>query len=550
MINKVNMPAIRQQKKEESKYNNSFKGTPILGTLKFLNDEPAIGACAVDLFSMVIPRTAIEAKNRGKQSGIEAFFREVSSCVIHACVGLIGLGSAAAISGKFNKDNGVKAQKIFANSDTIKSLGELWKNSNGNDKEYFNAFLSSLSGLNGTKNVNISNSVKNEISEKLAELANKTDVNGKKELKDYILAKIVKDTGAEATYNLKNVVAIQNTAVPQAGKQVAVAVKGKAKSEITSSLSDLIDNAVNMSNAFRGKKISEIDKFTTALIKNKNASTLLGLGICATLCMSVQPLNKWLTKKRTGQDGFVGVDKNQQADNSKGFKALKTGLGVGFGAFALRTIGKYSDLLSNVQFNSKTPTINQFKGLYGLTIASRFMSARDKNELREGVIKDTLGFTNWLILGGMVSKLTARALGGENLINNPITNEGKKGIKYAFKWLTSASVKSFNEVLMPVAKNVTEGGNAIKFPDLYKAAEPAVKKQVRKVAVSQVAGYLYSGLVLGIGISKLNIFITKKLQQKKNSKQAQNIQQHKPAIDFNYIANLNKQKSAIFKDFN
>lgn len=550
MISKVNMPAIRQQKREENKYNNSFKGTPVLGTLKFLNDKPAIGACAVDLFSMVIPRTAIEAKNRGKQSGIEAFFREVSSCVIHACVGLIGFGSAAAISGKFNKDNGIKAQKIFANSDTIKSLGELWKNSNGNEKEYFNAFLSSLSGLNGTENVNISNGIKNEISEKLAELATKTDTNKKNEVKDYILAKIIKDTGAEATYNLKNVAAIKNNAAPIAGTQVAVAVKGKAKSEITSSLSELIDNAVNMSNAFKGKKISEIDKFTTALIKNKTASTLLGLGICAALCMSVQPLNKWLTKKRTGQDGFVGVDKNQQADNSKGFKALKTGLGVGFGALALRSIGKYSDLLSNVQFNSWTPTINQFKGLYGLTIASRFMSARDKNELRESVIKDTLGFTNWLILGGMVSKLTARAMGGENLINNPIAAEGKKGIKYAFKWLTSASVKSFNEVLMPAAKNVTKDGKMIKFPDLYKAAEPAVKKQVRKVAVSQVAGYLYSGLVLGIGISKLNIFITKKLQQKKNSKQAQNIQQNKLAIDLNYIANLNRQKSAIFKDFN
>ena len=307
---------------------------------------------------------------------------------------------------------------------------------------------------------------------------------------------------------------------------------------------------VVLSNSFKNKSKTDIPNFAKSLIKNKNASTILGLGICAALCMSIQPLNRYLTKKRTGQDGFVGVD-NKQADNSKGFKATKTALGIAFPAIAIKSIGKLSDLSSNVQFNSKIPTLNQFKLLYSLTIGSRFLAARDPNELRESVIKDTLGYTNWLILGGMVSKLVARGIGGKELINNPIAHEGKKGIGYAFKWLTKASVKSFDEVLLPKAKEVTKNGKMMKFSELYKNADKVTKGKVAKIAGSQVAGYLYSGLVLGVGIAKLNIFITKKVNERKKAKanMDENIV-NTPKLELPNNIQTASLKSNVFKDFN
>lgn len=510
----------------------SFKGGPsaaVLTGLRGLNNSPAIGACAVDLCSMVIPRTVIEAKNRGKQSGIETFFREVSSCVIHACVGLIGLASAAVISGNFNKQHGVKAQNIFASADTIKNMSEIWQNSQGQSKDFFENFVKNIKGLNGNEWKTVSKDVTGEIVEGLTALSDKTKAIasasgvektklGKeaKQLKNVIMAKITKDTGAQASFKLN-------------------AVNGTK--EISSSLSELVDNAVVLSNSFKTKSKEKLPSFVNALTKNKTASTLLGLGICAALCMAVQPVNRYLTKKRTGQDGFVGV-KDRKADESKGFKALKTGVGIAFPVFAISTIGKLSDFTSNVQFNSKIPTLNQFKLLYGLTIGSRFMSARDKDELRECVIKDTLGFTNWLILGGMVSKLTARALGGKELINNPAAKEtGKKGLKYAANWLTKASVKSFDEVLLPNVKEIMKNGKVMKFSELLKNADAATKSKVFKIAASQVAGYLYSGIVLGMGISKLNIFITKKLNEKRNAE--------KPKVTYNFQNEL----SSVFKDF-
>ena len=540
MIDRINTKFQIPQKAEQNNKNTTFKGagTAVLTGLRGLNNSPAIGACAVDLCSMVIPRTAIEFKNRGPQAGIEAAFREGASCFIHACVGLIGLGAATLISGKFNQQYGVKAQNIFANGDTINNLSNIWKTSEG-QRHFFDGFLQNIKGLNGTEWRSVSQGARDDIVNGLVSLADKTEqmakASGKnkltlakevKDLKTVILSKVTKDTGAQASFKLN------------AGAK-----------EVSASLGELVDNAVVLSNSFKDKTKEKLPEFIKTLKSNKVASTLLGMGICAILCMSVQPLNRYLTKKRTGQDGFVGVD-NKEGDKSKGFKTAKTIAGVGFPLFAMKTIGKPSDLLANIQFNSKVPTINQFKFLYGLTIGSRFLSSRDSNELREGIIKDTLGFTNWLILGGMVSKLTARALGGKELINNPVAQDGaKKGIKYGLKWLTKASVKSFDEVLLPNAKEITKNGKILKFSELFKKADSATKAKVLKVACSQIAGYLYSGLVLGVGIAKLNIFITKQVQARKKASMNMN-KQVNPKYDMNYLSKMQGELSSVFKDFN
>ncbi len=537
MLDKIGKPNVLTNKKNET----SFKGpeTALLTGLRGLNNSPAVGACAVDFFSMVTPRTIVETKNRGFQSGFETFFREVTSCVIHACVGVIGLGAATLLSGKFNDKYGIKAQQIFASGNTIRNMSALYQDANGDTKEFFLNFLKKIKGLNGTEWRELSAQAGNDIADDLVMLAQKTNSllsasgNDKKvlnseikELKNLILSKITKDTGASASYKFKS---------------------AESMKTVSASLSELVDNAVVLSNSFKATTLDKLPEFVNALIKNKTASTALGLGICAVLCMSVQPINRWLTKKRTGQDGFVGV-KNRQADNSKEFKTMKTAMGIAFPAFAISTIGKLSDFASNVQFNSIIPTINQFKFLYGLTIGSRFMSARDKNELREGVIKDSLGFLTWLIFGGMVSKLTARAMGGKELINNPIAKENsKKGLGYAFNWLTKTSVKSFDEVLLPNAKELVKDGKVMKFNELFKNVDNSVKSKIWKIAASQIAGYLFSGIVLGVGIAKLNIFITKKLEEKRNTENIKQSSDKSKLYGYDYLKNI--ELNTVFKDF-
>lgn len=559
MIGKVDQPNFIIKKSGKNNNRQSFKGpeTAALSGLRALSNSQAIGASAVDLCSMVIPRTVVETKNRGIQSGIESAIREGSSWLLFACVGVIGYAASLLTSGKFNKDFGIKAQNIYASGDTIRNMFSLWEKAEGNSKQYFEKFLESLKGLNGTQWNTISTDTSSKVVENLVKLADKTkelssttgakDVLRKeaKDLKNLVMAQIVKDTGASASYILKT--------------------DGVAKG-VSSNLGELIDNAVAMSNSFAGRTKDKLPNFVKALSRNKTISTILGLGACAALCMSVQPINRYLTKKRTGEDGFVGV-KDKKADNSKGFKALKTALGVGFSAFAISTIGKLSDIAQNTQFNSKFASINQFKLLYGLTISSRFLAARDKDELRECVIKDTLGFTNWLIFGGLVSKLIARGIGGKELINNPVAKDKfKNGAGYVFNWLAKASVKSFDEVLLPKMKDISKDGKILKFSEMFKKADSATKSKILKIAGSQVAGYLYSGLVLGIGIAKLNIFITKKCEARRSAKNPNKNSSPKPAqssldnvfdekaqkkktADTSYMKYAKEEMSSVFKDF-
>ena len=529
-INPYNNTDIANKIFFASSYTQTLRG------LKWMKDNPAAAACGVDFVSMVGPRSVLEAKERGKQSGIETFIREFSSLSIHAGMGYIGYGSACCISDKFNKKYGIKAQNIFASGDTIQNMFEIWKKSGYKSAEFFKYFLKNLKGLNGSSWKNISNNDIEKFAYDLETIANKTGkletASGRnksdlqkeiKNLKSVLSAKITKNTGANSSFKLS-------------------ALNGSK--EISGTLQELNDNAVSLANVFKTKTKEELPDFIKNLKKNKSLSTIIGLGITSLLSISVQPINRMLTKKRTGNDGFVGVDSNEN-DNSTEFKVMKTLAGIAFPIFSISTIGcKFKDLLSNIQFNSKIPSINQFKFIYGFTISSRLFASRDGNELRESLIKDTLGFSTWLLFGDFVSKLTTRFLGGKELINNPIEkNKQKNSFKYAKDWLMKSSVKSFQEILLPKSKNITKDGKPIGFIDLYKNASDKIKGKIAKAAFAQILGYVFSCLVLGLGIAKLNINITKYLYNKDKAHNNMNKEINIP------VNSPTKEINPVFKEF-
>ena len=63
----------------------------------------------------------------------------------------------------------------------------------------------------------------------------------------------------------------------------------------------------------------------------------------------------------------------------------------------------------------------------------------------------------------------------------------------------------------------------------------AAQKQLRILTISQLIGYAYSGLVLGYGIPKLNIFLTNRREAAKKNKQK--LQEHNIQQDTNIAAN-------------
>lgn len=514
----------------------SFAGVDALAmALNYLQTNQGVGATFVDAACMCTPRTLVDF-SRSPEAGIETARREFSSNINDAALGAYGLGAALLLSQGFNKKYDVEAHKMPVDKDRIDILSEIrYKSGDINNPKNLEAYLdealSRTKGFNPATNTWVGvDEVKNDVKTKLTEELQAPKLANKKEAKirfnntkDCVKSLLARSTGAEGDFKI---------------------------GESSSSLGDFVDDFLKVTKAFMSEKVTPL--FTAEKLTNSDAikkaikenkfinefkalklgTATLGIATCAILGAAVQPINMYLTQKKTGTTGFVGGGKK---DDSKGFKILKTAVATVAALAMFRTIGPFKSIPSRIQFKGIWPTIPQFKLVYAITIISRLLSARNQNELRESSIKDSLGFANWLILGSFVSKLTAMGLekavkskeGSKvdnkfiryNAEDNVFTSGLFKG-KHRPKWL-AGSVVSREEVLYQGFKNagiatVKENGIAKSFKELLKEAEkiPGVKRKIGFLALAQIAGYAWSALALGVAVPKLNIAITNAVEKK------------------------------------
>lgn len=511
----MNIQPINPQTKQNISPNFTSAFEVGSAALRFLDTNQAWGANAVDLCSMVIPRTTVDFINRGPAAGTETARRESMGTFNHSMVGVYGTSAGLALASLFNKKYGIRADKIFANNRTVDIMANYWNEArkvSDNPEVYVKAFTDKIADNIKFFNTNaagedgyikMSHEAKVEFSRALSDkLLNSNSKTIEKDFQKYLHTLMVSDTGAE-------------TKVLLAGKNFSA----------DNSLKTLISNVYNVSKTFLEKGVDEMFKnggaenpFIKGLKVLNIKRSVAGLGIAAAVGMSTQPINMYLTKRKTGSDGFVGVE-GRKKDDSINFKLLK---GIGFLAFATGAIStittKPQKLLSKIQFQGMTPTVNQLKLVYGLTIASRLLAARDKDELRESAVKDSLGFLNLLVLGTLVTKGVARGF------DKSLINVTKKNSKNFFKWIVNSSLKTRDEVLCSALKiqgrDTVKDGKAIPFKELIKLADKDTKAKLRVLNLSQAIGYLYSGLVLGIGVPKLNIYMTNKSEAKRKAKLA------------------------------
>ena len=504
-------PLIQQnnnKKSDKTKFTGGFDAFTL--ALRFLETNQAWGANAVDLCSMAIPRTAVDFVNRGPDAGVETMRREASGTVNHSMVGVYGSLAGLLLASSINNKFGIKAQKIFADNETLELITKSFDENKGENytKHFKNLFGKMETLVNGEWKSIPKEDVDDIVdkfnvilkSEKAPEVISKDLVN-------YSKAKILYATGSENTYRF---------------------VGGKSTFTLTNGL----ENIYNVTKAVISKDAKGIstDEFLKSMKKVGLNRSLLGIGIASAIGMSIQPLNIYLTKKKTGSDGFVGVE-GRQKDNSKGFfglKALTSGL---FGASVLASIGLKGgtqEFLKKLQFKGFTPNLDQLKLVYGLTIISRFMAARDKDELREATVKDTLGFFNWLVLGNFVAKTTANMMDKE-LLNYKEAEHGKGVFNRIIKSPLVTRDEVLSQALKSVGIDIIENGKALNFKQmLKKLADPKVSdalrnstnRKLRVLSIAQIAGYLYSGIILGFGIPKLNIYMTNKSEAKRKAKLA------------------------------
>jgi len=517
-----------------------FKGGADIA-LRFLATNQGVGANLTDLSFMVIPRVATDAK-RGPDACLETTRREASGTFNHSMIGVYGGAAGAIIASLMGIKNkfDINPNSLFAAPETVNILAENKSKqikNNLQQKDYLKETFSNLKVFRPTAEnadkdgyVKLTKETVDDIANLFDNVLNDKNMNFKlwkktKTSNSYHVAKnkLIGVTGEESKYilesadgKIKSVTSLENLL-----KDIYAVSEAFNKDKIKATFTEQVKN---------GKTIKE-NVFIQKFSKFMKSRALAGVAIGSLVGMSIQPINVYLTKLKTGTDGFVGVE-GRSKDDSVGFKALKAGAAAAFGGLTMWSLGSgFKGLMDKMAFKGMLPTISQLKGIYGLTIISRLLAARDKDELRESLTKDTLGFLSWLVLGDVVNRITAESL--DKSVMNRTKDVANKGF---FTRIAKSTLKTRDEILIEAlaSKNIKtvkeEGGKVIAktfnemLKDLDKLPEElrkSTKKRLGTLNKAQLAGYAFSGLVLGLGIPNLNIYITNKLDKKRKAKLAE-----------------------------
>ncbi len=530
--NNVNIPSIKNR-------NPQFTGI-LDETLRFLNTNQAWGANAVDLGCMVLPRTITDF-SRGTDAGVETLRRESMGTINDSAIGLYGtvagLILATALNRKFGLGkNDVKLGKVFADSETLDLTSKIWS-----EKLQLAKADSSINPLREFLKETI------QSYEGLSPDENGKWLNFKNKNIDKVLDILEKEIKSDSTkFSKQGLADAKNLLIAQNNIENNFRIIAKAGERIHSSRYDIesiLQNIHKLSKLYTKDSIKKtfLEKpniaenvFLKAVKKMNLKRSLWGVAIGSAVGMATQPINIYLTKRKTGQESFVG---GGEKDNSLKFKIEKGLVSALFGGGVLATIGNPKDLIKNLQFKGFTPTIKQFKFIYGMTIISRFLAARNENELTESAIKDTLGFANWLILGNFVQKLVAQSM------DSTLIKRDGEGI---INWITKSTLKTRDEVLHSIlGKNAfTKEGHALNFSQMMKAVadNKIAKKKLGILTIAQLSGYLYSGLVLGFGIPKLNIYLTNRREAKKKAMQDKQVNNTANNLDTEFLNKFTGRK--------
>ena len=469
--------------------NNTLNFTSSMGGLSkalyTLSNNDMLNASFIDVFAMDTPRTIVETKNRGKQAGIEMGFREYTGTFIaEFSAAVMAVLTSLFLSKKIVPDVKVNSGSWITNNG-LQVYSDIYNMSDKTPKGYVRNVLNSMSGISGSKTVNfkdINNAKTKPIIEQLTNLiTGKADKKTTKKALEKIQDEIINLLGADRNITIKS------------GER-------EVSSNLTHALRDIVDSGKNI---FFTETKQNSQKIISKLKLMNNLRIGIAIPLTMLLAITNQYLNRYLTKKRTGIDNFVGENGYDQNVAFKNEKKSEKGLWwkklLSAGIFILMLtkvmgVKKPSDFIKKLEFDGPATSGNAIKTIYGTLILGRIFASKDSTELRETNVRDYLGFLNWLVLGGFVAKGVGQILDSkqEKLFN--ITKKGK-GISH---WLKDVSLKSQKEI-------IAQGGQ--------------VKKNLRKLNIAQMSGIAYSAIMLGVLLPKFNIWMTRSAKTGKKENQ-------------------------------
>lgn len=488
----------------------TFKGpldSALTQALITIDTNPMASAALVDTTAMVIPRTYVDTKKRNKYAGAETFFREATGTVI-VCLsgGFLAKGIAWAYNKLFDKETNVNPN-LWTSNESFELFKHSWEKSK-NTSQYVKNVFENVSGLDGKqiktwKNIDWAK-VDWVDSDKWAKIKWKDTKwrNIQNRLKDgnsiiETISAISNEKSIDKS-DLRNILNIVESRITNAiGVNSSINVKIGQK-EFNSSLKNIIRDTHDAAKHVFSNTAIDLEKASAKIKTMNKVKTLGAIGIAASAGLLDQYVNRLITKRRRGKDDFVGtieedsIKINETKENMTHSKArlnvLKVLTSAGMFALSMKVmkIKNPKDFVKKLEFTSVATSGNVIKTIYTALLIGRFLASRDEDELRETATRDYLGFLNWLVVGGFVSKGFGQLFFDKKLENLFNVSGSSKGVK---NWLNNVSLKSHAEI----------GAKGGEF----------AKSNIWKLNVMHTAGLLYSGLALGFALPLLNIFLTK-----------------------------------------
>lgn len=469
MIDKITSVNINKHNPKRDKHNNpSFKGLTEL--VQLCEKYPMLNVTALDLTTAIVPRTVIETKESNGFAGFEAFRRESSGLFVNCLIpSFIVMGVAKLlqrpIMGNFKKSNLVNT---WANSDSIDKIHKFYSEAQGATREekIYNTFrdmYGSLSGVDAKENkafkdiLNIAEDTQGKFTGKIG---NEEVHNAVNKFVEIITAKDYSSDKFSKAY--KKIVETTHIAEN-------IRFKGD-KSFFANNLEAISEDTVKMLRGVIKENISDpndLAQYFKKAQKLVNWKSIGGLGLIIPLAISMQPINRWITRKVSGKKGApIYKDFSEQKEHkelsgkekreliAQKFVSISSMLGVaGLSMF----MDKPS--LKMFQFKGLFPTMDQARIISTATFASRMGASEDRNELREATVRDIATFSSFYFLGDYVAKGIASFFEKHNpnikLINRlREPKQGANALEKFWNWAKYTTIKSSDELTTQKAKNL------------------------------------------------------------------------------------------------
>ena len=512
-----------------------------------LDKNAMIQVSFVDTVSTNIPRTLVDLKT-GLAAAFETCRREFSGLFVNCLMpGLVVKGIADLLP-KAQELKGTNVSSSWANGAAIDNLSQIYtaaqkSNAPNKTREYVEKALCSLEGLDGKSWVKYADKATTpEFQEAVDGITNAISKSPKdrKALLKTAQSKLVGLTKAESILKFN----------------------GKPQANLEETIRDIADmgskfNSVKSKVGTTDDKVlsDAINKYSGSLKKFVNKKSLIGMGIVIGIAVSIQTINRAITRKQFNAEGapiykdFGKKDTTQKMDENQKKKFFGKKLLAAAGMYGLAAASMMKKpSLGMFQFSGIFPTMDQCRWIASSTFASRMLGAEDENELRETTVRDLASFAGLYFLGDYVKKGVASGiealsktkngakLVGENVV---LLNRTKEVQKPIIEQGASFAKKATSKI----GYRAKQLGNWIKNTELKGASEVANIQTRNLRNICRVADIAFSVVMLGVLLPKYNRAVTEK---KVAAAKLQEEQQRKAMMDFTKVQQQNTPE--IFKN--